>query len=111
MRREFPKSVKLAAWQRCNGNCEVCHARLFPGKFRFDHNKPDTFGGEPTLENCVVRCWNCDKDKTYKRDIPMVAKSNRVRAKHLGLKKTRNPLPGSRGSKWKRKMNGTVVPR
>ena len=107
MRQEFSKAVRLAAWNRCGGKCEVCTARLFPGKFRYDHDKPDTFGGEPTLENCVVRCWSCDKEKTYKQDIPAIAKSNRVRSKHLGLKTKSRAIPGSKRSGWKRKMDGT----
>jgi hypothetical protein len=34
-----------------------------------------------------------------------------VKVKHLGLKKSKNPLPGSKGSKWKKKMDGSVVKR
>lgn len=109
-RREFPKSIKLAAWQRCGGFCEApgCGLKLYIGKFRYDHDTPDAFGGEPTLANCIVRCNACDKDKTYKQDIPAIAKSNRVRAKHLGLKESRHPMPGGKESRWKRKINGRV---
>lgn len=110
MRREFSKAVKIAAWQRANGHCEVCTAKLYPGKYRFDHDKPDAFGGEPTLENCVVRCMSCDGEKTYQRDIPAIAKSNRVRAKHLGIRKA-STLPCGRNSGLKRKIGGEVVRR
>ena len=110
MRREFTKAIKLAAFQRANGKCENCTARLMPGRFEYDHRLADTFGGEPTLENCEVLCTNCHDAKTHKSDIPAVAKSNRVRAKHIGAKvKTRNPIPGSKASKWKQKLDGTVV--
>ena len=33
----------------------------------------------------------------------------RVRAKHLGIKRSARPMPGSRASKWKQKLNGQVV--
>jgi hypothetical protein len=35
----------------------------------------------------------------------------RVKSKALGLKKSKNPLPGGKGSKWKKKMDGSVVRR
>lgn len=112
MRREFSKAVKLAAWQRSGGNCEICSARLYPGRFRYDHRKPDTFGGEPTIENCVVQCDACDKTKTYGQDIPAIAKSSRVRAKFLGLKKPKSrPMFGTKRSGFKRKFNGSIEKR
>ncbi len=112
MRTEFPKKIKVLAFKRANGRCESCSAPLFPTKFEYDHRLADTFGGEPTLENCEVLCTNCHDAKTYRSDIPAVAKSNRVRAKHIGAKaKTRRPLPGSKDSGWKRKLDGSVVPR
>jgi hypothetical protein len=30
---------------------------------------------------------------------------------HIGAKRSKSPLPGGRNSKWKRKMDGTVVRR
>jgi 5-methylcytosine-specific restriction protein A len=112
MRREFPKSVKVAAFQRAAGKCESCGARLYPGKYEYDHRLADTFGGEPTLDNCEVICTACHDLKTYKSDIPAAAKSNRVRAKHIGAKApSRTPLPFGKQSKFKRKLDGTVVPR
>ena len=111
-RKEFSKKVRLEAYQRSGGNCEECSAKLYPGKYDYDHVVPDTMGGLPTLENCRVLCTACHSRKTGTRDAPAIAKSNRVRAKHLGLKVKRGPpMPGSRRSKWKRKMDGSVVPR
>src|SRR4051794_29956722 len=101
-RREFPTKVKIQAWERCGGKCEKCTARLLPGRFDYDHDKPDAFDGAPDLENCRVLCDNCHGEKTFKRDIPAIAKSNRVRNRHLGIKKR----SGFRG--W-RKMNGDLV--
>lgn len=112
MRQEFSKKVRLEAYQRSGGNCENCHARLYPGRFAYDHDLADSMGGQPTLENCRVLCTSCHSRKTGTEDIPTIAKSNRVRSKHLGLKdKTGPALPGSRRSLWKRKMDGTLVRR
>jgi 5-methylcytosine-specific restriction protein A len=112
MRREFPKGIKVAAFQRAKGRCEKCTAMLFPGKFQFDHRIADTFGGEPTLDNCMVLCANCHSEKTFGSDVPAAAKSNRVRAKHIGAKTpSRTPLPFGKASKLKRKLDGTVIER
>lgn len=107
MRREFPAKVRLAAYERANGHCEVCTAKLFVGKFRYDHRIPDALGGEPTLENCVVQCVACDAPKTA-ADQTTIAKSKRIRAKHLGIRKTTRPLPGSRASGIRKRMSGQV---
>jgi 5-methylcytosine-specific restriction protein A len=106
-RREFPAKVRLAAYERAGGHCEVCTAKLYPGKYRYDHRIPDALGGEPTLQNCVVQCVACDAPKTA-ADLTTIAKSKRIRAKHAGIKTTTRPLPGSRQSPWKRHMDGTV---
>lgn len=111
MRREFPAKVKVAAFQRANGNCEICGARLSVGKFRYDHKLPDALGGEPTLENCVVQCLGCDKPKTAD-DVRRIRKADRQRRNHIGAKaKTARPLPGSRASGWKQKLSGEWVRR
>ena len=103
MRREFSKQVRLKAWERANGRCEECTARLFAGRFAYDHIKPDAFDGAPDLENCRVLCDNCHGEKTFKRDIPAIAKSNRIRNRHLGIARKPTTFRG-----W-RKMDGTVV--
>lgn len=108
-RREFPARVKVAAFERANGHCEGCTAKLHVGKYHYDHRLPDALTGKPTVENCQVLCTACHGAKTADQDVPRIAKANRVRAKHVGAKaKPRNRLGG--GS-WKRKIDGTVVPR
>lgn len=84
MRREFSPKIRLAAFERAKGHCEKCTAKLYTGKFHYDHDLPDAFGGEPTLENCRVLCIACHSEKTTKADVPAIAKSNRTRLKHIG---------------------------
>lgn len=110
-RQEFSKRTKLDAFRRANGRCEQCTAPLFPGKFEYDHVTEDTFGGEPALDNCKVLCLACHDTKTKSRS-PIIAKSNRVRNRHIGIDRhTTRPLPCGRNSKWKKKMSGEVVAR
>ena len=106
-RREFPASVRKDAWERCKGRCEGCTAKLFPGKFQFDHIKPDGLGGDPTLENCQVLCSACHGPKTHEQDRPLMQKADNMRAKHFGLgakKGTgfRKPPPGY--NPWTRRI-------
>lgn len=110
-RREFPTKVRVAAFQRSGGLCETCSGRLYVGKITYDHILPDWLGGEPTLANCQVLCSACDKVKT-RADVGRIAKTKRVEARHTGAKApSRNPLPGSRRSPWRKKINGEVVAR
>lgn len=109
MRREFPAKVMLAAFERAKDKCESCGAPLTVGKFHYDHVIPDAMGGTPTLENCAVLCVGCHSAKTGKRDIPTIAKMKRQRAKHIGaFAKSGRPMPGSKASPFKRKINGQV---
>ena len=106
-RKEFSKKVRVAAFQRSGGRCEACTARLGPGNVEYDHRIPAAFDGPPTLENCVVLCKSCHRGKTSTQDVPTIAKSNRIRAKHIGAKaRNGRPLPGSKDSPWKAKIGG-----
>lgn len=110
-RTEFSAKVRKAAWERCQGRCEKCAAKLFPGQFDYDHIRPDGLEGEPTLENCQVLCKSCHHQKTIRQDRPIMAKADRVRKKHLGITSAGRSFPSSRASPFKRKMDGTVVKR
>lgn len=111
-RREFTAKVKVAAYERAGGACEACHAALQPGRMHYDHVIPDALGGEPTLSNCEVLCTACHSAKTTTGDVPRIAKMKRQRVNHLGAQvKKGPPIPGSKRSPWKRRMDGTIVPR
>lgn len=88
-RREFSAKVKVAAYERSGGHCEMCSAPLRVGKFQYDHAIPDALGGEPTLENCVVACDACHAAKTHKGDVPRIAKMKRQRSAHIGARSKR----------------------
>jgi len=107
-RREFPAKVRVAAFQRANGSCEACTAKLMPGKIAYDHILPDQLGGEPTLENCACICSACHTAKTSRQDVPSIAKAKRVQQKHLLRKTSSRPLPGSKASGIRKRMDGTV---
>ena len=108
MRQEFTKRTKLDAFERSGGRCEACRARLFPGNIEYHHSTECTFGGAGELGNCSVLCRACHAAITRKR-AAVIAKSNRVRERHLGIKRASSrPLPGSKASGIRRRMNGQV---
>jgi 5-methylcytosine-specific restriction enzyme A len=108
MRKEFSTRTKALAFQRSNGRCEndKCAARLSYGKFHYDHTNPDGLTGSNDLANCRVLCTACHREKT-RNDVGNIAKAKRREARKIGAHKSRNPLPGGKGSPWKRKLNGT----
>ncbi len=119
MRKEFPKPVKREALHRAQGKCEakgiwygleegkVCGGSI-SGGFHFDHIVADSIGGNPTLDNCAVVCLVCHGKKTAQRDTPLAAKLKRISDKHNGIKKSGRPIPGSKASGLRKRMNGTV---
>lgn len=110
MRREFPQKVKAQAFLRADGACEGknCGARLTVGRVHYDHDLPDNLGGEPTLDNCKVLCLECHKAKTKTLDMPRIAKGRRIRKREMGIKK-RSSFACSRQSRFKKKLDGSVV--
>lgn len=103
-RKEFPKSVKKAAFLRCSQpdgipKCEECGMPLKAGRFQYDHDKADGLGGDNTLENCVVLCsgskTSCHSLKTEQHDKPLMQKADNMRDAHFGFtrKKVKIPSP------------------
>ena len=89
MRHEFTNATKLAAWKRAHGHCEQCGI-LFAGKRgHYDHIVSCAMGGSNELDNCQLICEPCHREKTGKEDIPAIAKSNRVRERHAGIRTKR----------------------
>jgi 5-methylcytosine-specific restriction endonuclease McrA len=119
-RREFSAATRRAAWQRCQGFCEGrkwsdvagemtrCLAPIDLGNFHYDHIDPDWFSSDNDLDNCQVLCRVCHQAKT-KRDVKNISKSKRIRDKLIKARKPKGrPIPGSKRSGWRKRMDGTV---
>jgi 5-methylcytosine-specific restriction protein A len=95
------------------GLCHICGNKIDGVRERWDveHVIPFALTQDDSDENRKPAHYACHKPKT-KDDVRMIRKSDRVRAKHIGAKApTRRPLPGSRNSPFKIKLDGTIVPR
>ncbi|WP_409565148.1 hypothetical protein [Methylobacterium sp. J-078] len=75
-----------------------------------EHIRALELGGADDLQNMGPAHEACGREKT-KGDHARTAKAKRQKIRHLGAAVSARPLPGSRASALKRKVNGTVVPR
>lgn len=108
MREEFPAKVKLAAWNRERGHCQECGRKITKG-VQYDHRIPAAIGGPPTVENCDVLCTPCHSLKTTTADVPAIAKTKRIIAKAAKAERRKGrPLPGTKASGLRKRMDGTV---
>jgi 5-methylcytosine-specific restriction endonuclease McrA len=113
-RKRITTRDRLRLFEEKRGICHHCGGKVQAGQaWDLSHVIPLEAGGEDEWHNYdVIHRDPCHRQRTAKIDAPVIAKVRRIRANHLGAKTpTRNPLPGSRASGFKRKMDGTVVPR
>lgn len=89
--------------------CHICAKRIDPARdeWRADHIRRWSEGGTDTAGNLWPICIPCDEWKAPK-DTREVAKGKRAEEKHYGVKRPARPMPGSRASGWRKRMDGSV---
>ena len=114
-RKRLTPRQRLSIWERDKGVCALCHQLVHGVKEKWivEHMVALELGGADDESNMAVVHNRCADEKTNGKrgDHALAAKAKRAKRRHIGIKETRNPLPGSKGSKWKRKMDGSVVRR
>lgn len=95
---------KEVLWERQNGLCAVCRTPLAPGRFEDDHTLALIDGGTNELANRRLVHAPCHREKSIREH-----KAN-SKVKRLKYGRTRKgpPMPGSRNSKFKKHMDGSV---
>lgn len=115
-RRYTSKADLVRLMLACGGKCK-CGVKLDRSNTIIEHSTPIALGGLDILANKYLQCRDCANVKTYGgkakattygSDIHAIAKAKRLSGE---TKKTTQPLPFGRKSKFKRKMDGTVVRR
>lgn len=118
-RKEIPKSVKLEVFQRAGGpenvTCEGCGLRLGGKRFDYDHTVPEVFQTlqkheRPpiTAEDVKLLGYDCCHKTKSAGEHRANCHGKRIQAKAAKATKTSKPMPGSRASRWKKRMDGTV---
>lgn len=114
-RKRMTPRQRLAIWERDKGICCLCKHPIdgVREKWILEHVIPLELGGPDDEPNMGVAHKRCADEKTNGKrgDHARAAKAKRAKRAHIGIKETKNPLPGSKGSKWKKKMDGSVVRR
>ena len=104
--------VRADIFLRHDGVCHLCSMKVIPGQeWDVSHEIPLEAGGRDDDSNWLVAHRRCHRVHTATVDIPLIAKVKRIHQRHLGAKKSKSPMPFGRGSKLKRKMDGSVVRR
>lgn len=119
-RAEFSKPTKRDALKRSGGVCEAigamyglppeqrCANKLAYG-VEYDHVILDANSKDNSLENCAAVCPGCHHFKTTKHDVPMAAKTRRQQDKNNGIRRrVGRPLPGTKASGIRKRLNGVV---
>ncbi|AWN52720.1 HNH endonuclease [Methylobacterium sp. 17Sr1-1] len=109
-RRSLSAHRRLQAWERTKGVCVICETPIDGVRERWivEHIRALELGGADDLENMGPAHEGCARAKT-RDDHAFTARAKRQKILHLGAATTSHPLPGSRGSPLKRKINGQVV--
>jgi hypothetical protein len=111
-RSRLSPRVRLAIWERAKGICVLCDRRIDGVRERWiiEHIRALELGGQDEPDNMGPAHAACAQSKT-RDDHRRAAKAKRQKIQHLGAAKTKRPLPCGRQSRWKKKIDGTIVPR
>lgn len=105
----IPPRVRLRIFEAFGGVCQECGLKIAGKRWVCDHTVALINGGKNREQNLRPIHESCNKPKTA-RDVAIKSKNYRVRAKAAGIKLKRGRLiPGSRGSGFRKKMDGTVI--
>jgi 5-methylcytosine-specific restriction protein A len=101
----IPPRVKLRIFRAAGGMCAICEQAVATA--HYDHITALCNGGSNRESNMQLLHVRCHAQKT-KADLAQKKKDNRVMSKHVGIKKPGRPMPGSRASGLRKRMDGTV---
>ena len=107
-RGHLTQKQKAVVMLRQDGKCgdPACRKRLIRGLFQFDHTQALEHDGDNELDNWRALCTKpCHADKT-KRDNQARAKRDRIAVG--GRKRKGRPMDGSKASRFKKHMDGSV---
>lgn len=106
----IPPRVRLRVFDRFDGFCHLSGRKIRAGEpWDCDHRIALANGGEHRESNLVPVLKEPHRLKT-KEDVAEKSRVAKRRKSFLGIKKP-SRFPGAKTSRWKKKMDGTVVRR
>jgi 5-methylcytosine-specific restriction enzyme A len=109
-RRHIATRERLEIFTRTSGVCHICGGRIDGVReaWEVEHIIPLAQGGDDHGDNLAPAHVKCHRAKTSV-DATNTARAKRREAAHIGAKApSRNPMPGSKASGLRKRMNGTV---
>lgn len=104
-----PAHVRLRIFIRHNGICWISGREIGPSdRWDLDHKVALCNGGAHSEDNLAPALRDKHREKTAV-DVAERAKIDRIRKRHLGIEKPSRAFPGAKNSRFKKKMNGSVV--
>lgn len=103
-----PDRVRIRVFEAKGKRCHRCSRPIAEGEsWTLEHVKALINGGENVESNLDVTCDWCLPEKNAE-DVAEKADVYRVKQKHLLPRKAKTrPIPGSKASGWKHKIDGT----
>lgn len=116
-RKRLSTTARVALYESCIASedefprCNIPGCGLFvrPGERWVESHYPKPHAWNGTQSG--IAHARCNHDYWSKTEAPMMARANRVRAKHIGAFVADTPLPGGRDDRLKKTMRGVVVER
>lgn len=103
-----PPRVRLRVFESAGGVCHLTGRKIWPGdEWDLDHVVALINGGENRESNLAPALREAHRAKTA-QDVRTKAKAARLRKSHVGIKRRKAIIPGSKASGWKRRIDGTV---
>lgn len=103
----------LGIWEMRRGICIICGEPIDGARddWFIEHPRALELGGSDDDRELGPAHW-FHKAAKDAEDHSAAARAKRIKRRHLGIKTRKGPpMPGSRDSGWKRKMDGTLVRR
>ena len=109
-RRKRTPLQRAAIFKAHEGVCHICGEKIdgTREKWELEHIVAFELTWDDSDDNLAPAHLSCHKKKT-RNDKAVIAKAKRVQAKHMGAHRSKHPLPGGRGSKFKKKVGGGTV--
>jgi 5-methylcytosine-specific restriction endonuclease McrA len=112
VRRKLTPRRRLQVWETTDGLCVLCGRRIDGARERWiaEHVTALELGGPDALDNMGPAHEACAFVKTQD-DHRRAGQAKRQKIRHIGANASKRPMPFGKGSPWKRKLSGEIVPR